>query len=289
MDYISKCILDYPNIETGGQLFGFWTTDETPVILYAIGPGPNAEHHLLHFIQDSSYLEHVGEILINKYGLQHIGEWHSHHQLGLAFPSGQDSNNMLQVIQQYGLQKFILCIGNCTKTTSSLNAFSFHIKNPRNYIQAKWDIKDIDSPFRALIDTELEDILIHPRQKNASLGNLFVVEHQNTTATPKYDNNYWLNVKGNNAILKDIIDYLTIYDGFKVNIQMDKQKIVHLFLNKPGTKKHIIFPDRFPYTSPIIETEKDHTDYLGLYFDETPVWDYYGDIYKSFINFYKQS
>ena len=25
IDYISRCILDYPNIETGGQLFGYWT------------------------------------------------------------------------------------------------------------------------------------------------------------------------------------------------------------------------------------------------------------------------
>ena len=91
MEYISRCILDYPNIETGGQLFGFWTTEGIPVVMYTIGPGPNSEHHVVHFIQDSDYLARVGDILINKYGLQHIGEWHSHHQLGLAKPSGQDS------------------------------------------------------------------------------------------------------------------------------------------------------------------------------------------------------
>lgn len=25
LDYLSRCILDYPHIETGGQLFGYWT------------------------------------------------------------------------------------------------------------------------------------------------------------------------------------------------------------------------------------------------------------------------
>ena len=44
MDYISRCILDYTNIETGGQLFGYWTEDGTPVVLFAIGPGANANH-----------------------------------------------------------------------------------------------------------------------------------------------------------------------------------------------------------------------------------------------------
>ena len=46
MDFISRCILDRRNIETGGQLFGYWTEDGTPVILYAIGPGPRANHQV---------------------------------------------------------------------------------------------------------------------------------------------------------------------------------------------------------------------------------------------------
>lgn len=32
MDFISRCILDYPSIETGGQLFGFYTETGTPVV-----------------------------------------------------------------------------------------------------------------------------------------------------------------------------------------------------------------------------------------------------------------
>ena len=84
MDYISRCILDYPNIETGGQLFGYWTSDGIPVIMYAIGPGPSANHQGTFFNQDVNYLLEVGNVLRDRYCLQHIGEWHSHHRLGLS-------------------------------------------------------------------------------------------------------------------------------------------------------------------------------------------------------------
>ena len=42
LDYLSRCILDRPSIETGGELFGYWTASGVPVVLYAIGPGPRA-------------------------------------------------------------------------------------------------------------------------------------------------------------------------------------------------------------------------------------------------------
>ena len=45
LDFISHCILDYPNIETVGQLFVFWTSDGTPIVTYVIGLGTNVQHH----------------------------------------------------------------------------------------------------------------------------------------------------------------------------------------------------------------------------------------------------
>ena len=93
LDFISRCILDYKNIETGGQLFGYWTADGSPVVVYAIGPGTNANHQVAFFNQDVDYLVNVGNVLVHHYGLLHIGEWHSHHKLGLANPSGHDAYN----------------------------------------------------------------------------------------------------------------------------------------------------------------------------------------------------
>ena len=56
LDYISRCILDNTNIETGGQLFGFWTADNVPVVLYAIGPGGLLGMGLGNSIQKHFYL-----------------------------------------------------------------------------------------------------------------------------------------------------------------------------------------------------------------------------------------
>ena len=106
LDYISRCILDNTNIETGGQLFGFWTADKLPVVLYAIGPGPHANHQSAFFNQDVDYLTRVGRPIVEHFGLQHIGEWHSHHQLGLAQPSGHDANTMLSTIRDKHLIQF---------------------------------------------------------------------------------------------------------------------------------------------------------------------------------------
>ena len=56
LDYISRCILDYKNIETGGQLFGYWTAGGSPVVVYAIGPGKKANHQVAFFNQDIDYI-----------------------------------------------------------------------------------------------------------------------------------------------------------------------------------------------------------------------------------------
>ena len=106
MEYISRWILDYKNIETGGQLFGYWTASGSPVVVYAIGPGEKANHQVAFFNQDIDYLTSIGNVLVRHYGLHHIGEWHSHHKLGLARPSGHDASTMADTIRQKNLKKF---------------------------------------------------------------------------------------------------------------------------------------------------------------------------------------
>lgn len=164
MDFISRCILDRKDIETGGQLFGYWTEDGTPVILYAIGPGPRANHQVTFFNQDVDYLVKVGNLLRNRYGLHHIGEWHSHHRLGLAKPSGHDSDNMTSVIRRRGLGEFLLCIGNCDNFSSSLNAFLCDSSECR---KITWDYVMADSPLRQVIDNDLGRLVCQPQTLKA--------------------------------------------------------------------------------------------------------------------------
>lgn len=143
--FICKHILEYPDIETGGELFGYWTSEGVPVILYAIGAGPMANHQVAFFNQDKEFLLSEGTMLKERFGLQHIGEWHSHHKLGLAHPSRHDADTMISTIREMNLGRFLLCIGNCTDTTSSLKCF---MCDRKGYEQWDWELISQTSPVR---------------------------------------------------------------------------------------------------------------------------------------------
>lgn len=165
MEYVIRCIADYPRIETGGELFGFWKDDRTPVVAYAIGPGPKANHQVAFFNQDIDYLAATGGVLTAKYGLEHIGEWHSHHRLGLPHPSGHDAATMAHGIRTAGRNCFLLCIGTCNDKAVSLGGFVFSRNDGESYRHVGWRVIGVDSPFRSAIDadSELTGRLVHPR------------------------------------------------------------------------------------------------------------------------------
>lgn len=154
LDYMKSCILERSNIETGGQLFGFWTRQGVAVVLFVLGPGPKANHQVAFFNQDIDYLVQVGGTLVSRYGLSHIGEWHSHHQLGLAQPSGHDAETMSSVIRARNLGRFLMALGNCTPTEATVNAFEFTQANGAKFRPIPWDVKEFKSPFRELIERD---------------------------------------------------------------------------------------------------------------------------------------
>jgi hypothetical protein len=275
MDYISRCILDCTNIETGGQLFGFWTADKVPVVLYAIGPGPHANHQPTFFNQDVNYLTRVGRPIVERFGLQHIGEWHSHHQLGLAQPSGHDANTMLSTIRDKHQVQFLLCIGNCTNTSSTLNAFNFS-EYSQNYVKAQWCIKEIESPFRKLIDNELALFLVHPRTLQANMENVYSTESQQNLP-PEYKESYWFSIKENRQILKQIMDRLG-----NCTIQQDIDGYV--YLSKVGNNyiDTIFFPEGFPQQPPRIKRRYNDNTVCEI----NVTWNNSGDLLNDFINYY---
>jgi hypothetical protein len=188
LDYISRCILDRKNIETGGQLFGFFTAKDTPVVCYAIGPGAHANHQITFFNQDVEYLETIGNVLVKEFGLQHIGEWHSHHQLGLSHPSGHDFHTVHSTIEEQHLGGFLLCIGTCNKQSATVNAFLF--KEGQNECrEAKWIVKGVESPYRKVVDERLIQDLCHPTTKEPSLTNMKIAR---MTLPQGSDSNYLL-------------------------------------------------------------------------------------------------
>ena len=89
---ICAWVLEQEYLETGGDLFGLWKDDHTAVIQLALGPGKNCRRASASFYQDVNYLEKTGSQLIKKEGVCHIGEWHSHHKIGL--------NNLVAAIKE---------------------------------------------------------------------------------------------------------------------------------------------------------------------------------------------
>ena len=252
LDFISKCILDYPNIETGGQLFGFWTSTGTPIVAYAIGPGKNAQHRYTSFIQDQDYPDIIGKRLYKKYRLQHIGEWHSHHQLGLAEPSGGDINAFVYGLRNPRFPRLLLCIGNCTETQSTINAFNFHNHNPHNYAHAYWDIVEAESPFRKIADQDLSDILIMPRTKIASHGQLHTINQPTTSEEPAVKT-HWLtssieNVNMMKAFVKDVKNLVPETYKVKTEILSSGEPVINV-----NDTFMIILSYEFPQLPPLLK------------------------------------
>jgi hypothetical protein len=253
LDYLSRYILDYPYIETGGQLFGYWTSTGVPVVLYVLGPGDNANHQHAFFNQDLEYLERVGGLLTSEFGLQHIGEWHSHHQLGLAHPSFHDAHNIQESMLHYGLPRFLLCIGICTPTTTTVNAFNF-VDESTVYREAQWDVMAMDSPFRKVVDQRLDGLLRHPITSTPALEKMKYRRQRGV----KYPPGYWMNEKGNNKELKQMLDFIqSRSEGLLCSVTLDDQGMVHILSKdeEQNVWQDVLFSMEFPTRFPIITNE----------------------------------
>ena len=115
---LQSWVLLHENIETGGDLFGLWSTENTAVVHLVLGPGERSRRTTTSFFQDAEYLGAKGRQIVQEYGLCHIGEWHSHHTLGLAKPSAGDESTVWRHMPNNGFKRFIVCIANIDRGES---------------------------------------------------------------------------------------------------------------------------------------------------------------------------
>lgn len=243
LEYIAKCISDYPNIETGGQLFGAWTASGAPRVIYAIGPGKRANHQSTFFNQDVKYLEYIGSRL-KEYGLQHIGEWHSHHHLGLPHPSGHDAQTMQNSIVQLNLNRLLLCIGSFNDKGIIINPFNF--ARDARYIPAQWEVINSRNRLREVIDIDLdlENILHHPTSSTYTFAEEYI-HPQNRQVS---NQSGWFSNIENRQAFKQIIDMLKTYNWVKeVNPFISSEGIVSLKIVTRTFVEVITFPSDFPH------------------------------------------
>jgi hypothetical protein len=116
---IQKLVQQYPSIETGGDLFGLWENERTVIIQRFIGPGKECKRTSTSFHQDIEYLHRVGSLITTEEGLCNVGEWHSHHQIGMPEPSGADERTVFSNMPHLGLERFVLFIASIEGKGSS--------------------------------------------------------------------------------------------------------------------------------------------------------------------------
>jgi hypothetical protein len=254
LDYISRCVLDYPEIETGGDLFGFWTHTGSPVIQYVIGPGKQANHQQAFFNQELEYLSEYGQILRAGHSLQHIGQWHSHHQLGLAEPSQHDISTVCTGINQYRLNQFFLVIANIRQQSSTVNGFLFRSAQNRQFDYAGWEVMDGESPIRKQVDAAYPNLAYQPVTGAAAISNLTAPQLvSNSTYALNYNTGDWLSNKANHIILKQIIDSLA-GDFERVEVFMNPPDN-NLYLEIKGAKGiyRLYLVNNYPDTKPVVQ------------------------------------
>lgn len=256
LDYLSRCIADYPERETGGHLFGYWTVQGVPVILYATGPGPNCMHGSVECHHDHEYYTRIRDILENKIALQHIGDWHSHHQLSLNHPSGGDVHAMLAGVgnQPGMLRRHLMCIGTYNRGETFIDAYTFHQNDVPNYTHAAWTIVEMMSPFRSLANSLLSSFLIEPATPYPKMGKLFTINELvdntlNDTIEPS-PKLYWLDetVENRKMLKKFIKETKYFHPGKKVEAMATEDN--HVFLNIEDGEQSILFAEPFPYGAP---------------------------------------
>lgn len=272
LDFMSRCILDYPDIETGGELFGFWTPEGVPVVLYAVGPGPKAKHYPTSFLQDPDYVDRYEVEMCLAIRLQHIGQWHSHHQLDLARPSGGDVASMLRGVGKPGFPRMLLCIGNCTPAETTVNAFNFHEVNAERYVHAAWDVVEMESPFRPVVDRMYQGRFYVPRTQRASHGEMYTLSGR-PVGSPKPRQHWLVESVEHVEQMKGFVAECRIYFGDPspvTEITDAGEPIISMHNEQLEIMLPFGFPDKSPIYTVVQGKEMREDDMLNI--DAMSVW-----------------
>ena len=110
----------YQNTETGGDLYGTWTEGGAPVIFLATGPGRQSSGDRIWFDLDKDSILRNNEYLFDKFGIQYLGDWHSHHVLDLDRPSPGDRERISRImINSQRSKMFEIIVNHVLETSES--------------------------------------------------------------------------------------------------------------------------------------------------------------------------
>ncbi len=145
-DTLRTEVYKHPQSETGGNLFGQWTTSGSAVIHVVLGPGQHCSRTDTSFEQDMAYMKRVGRFVKDRYSLCHIGEWRSHHSLSLNKPSAEEEHYVRRTFPQ-GMSKFLVVIANIENRDSIMLSPYFFTDGGTRYEKAEYVGLKSNNPF----------------------------------------------------------------------------------------------------------------------------------------------
>lgn len=150
LEAVREHVLRYPQLETGGSLFGWYSETGLPILALATGPGKRAMHGETRFHADEAYSFELGRAIAD-HGLQHIGEWHSHHRMALSHPSGIDCRAMEESLNvpDSPIKRFLCGIANIAGGAVTLNIYFFTAATGQAYRPVPLVVKGGVSPVRS--------------------------------------------------------------------------------------------------------------------------------------------
>ena len=92
----------HPTNETGGRLLGGYDKIGQQLVIQVtgiLGPGPNARRTPTSFFQDGEHQERIFRAIEDRNpGIEHLGNWHTHHVNGLERLSGGDIDTYHRIV-----------------------------------------------------------------------------------------------------------------------------------------------------------------------------------------------
>ncbi|MGA2498627.1 MAG: hypothetical protein ABSH20_12850, partial [Tepidisphaeraceae bacterium] len=113
------------NREVGGALFGLQTHGGRFVVSLATGPGDGATQTVASFQMRPAFMDRVGAILHDLYGLQWIGNHHSHHMLDIGSElSGTDLRQVMSLARDNGFERWCSFLATTHRPTTGHKGWS---------------------------------------------------------------------------------------------------------------------------------------------------------------------
>ena len=137
--------------ETGGMLFGHITRTDIMCVDLVTVASERAKRDVTMFEGDAHDDEVLSNSIIDGYGIESFGTWHSHHRLGLAHPSAGDIATMRRHFEQLpdAITKFVMIIATITVDDQVvINRKTSYCDMRRVVLNPYLFIRGIDEPFK---------------------------------------------------------------------------------------------------------------------------------------------